>query len=496
MKIIYYLKRKIKKIDHKFVIPSGLIILFAAAIRFYNFQNQWILWTDQASFALLTRYALFNFKLPLLGQFTSAGPFQVGGEWYWFLMIGQALYPFSFLSQWVWLILLYILFVIVIMYFAKQLVDKKFALIVGVITAFSPAEIYQGFNLENLSPIPFLSLLAMVFSIRYIRKSNSLDLYLLALICGLAPAFHPQGFALLLLLATTLILKGKPKWVYLLCIPLLLLPWLPVFIADSQNHFHNTQNMINYYLFGQNKIPLDVLGRRWSTYLGVFIPQSWAYIVGGWPILAYLTMLGILLLTVYNALKLKLTKEWLVIILSFLMILTLFRYSHVPLFGTYLLTLHPYIILLTGYLIYFLINRYFLIGIISLIILTIGSFYKYSKGLVSENYNALQVSNLEKVLVDKYPHQSFAIYDYQDSAVGISEALSLYLYNDNKIDDKGKKIGITTRQTDNLYNIYTDKKGYTLEDLSESNDSKLNSKEWDLVNPSSIYHKVQEWFKN
>ena len=178
------------------------------------------------------------------------------------------------------------------------------------------------------------------------------------------------------------------------------------------------------------------------------------------------------------------------------MILTLFRYAHVPLFDTYLLTLHPYIILLSSYLIYFLINRYFLTGVFALIIVFIGSFYTYVKGLRWNQPIASDIARLEKVLIRKYPDKSFAIYDYKDSAVGESESLSLYLYGDNKINDYGQKVGISTSKPPTEPPvIYSDNTGYILYDLSKAKAKQLRATGWDFVNPSSIYHKVQDWFK-
>ena len=502
MKLYRKLKQKFTGKQRKYYFAAVGIILLASVLRFYNFQNEWQIWTDQAQFAILARYSLFNFKLPLLGQFSSAGPFQVGGEWYWFLMIGQALYPFSFITQWIWLVFLFIVFVGLIMYLAYKLVSWRFALIVGLLAAVSPAEISQGYSLANLSPIPFFTLVAIIFAVRFIRARRLVDLYILAFICGLAPTFHPQGFALMFLLLVTFLLGGKPKIGYLLVFPLLLLSWVPVFIADSQEHFRNTQAMFQYYLHDQYKVSLDVLGRRWSTYLGLFIPQAWAYIIGGYNLIAYAIMAGVGLLGVLKLFKHRMvSREWLLLIITFILMLIQFRYAHVPLYDSYLLSLHPFILLFTGYLICVILDSYLWLGLAVLAVILAGSLFRYVQDESLTNSTANQVVKMENFLTQKYPRQSFALYDYQDSAVGMSESLSLFLYGDNIISDNGKKIGIAKGVTKGTpvarYPvIYGKTAQYQLLDLSKISTSQIKNQNWDFINPSAIYHKVEEWFKN
>src|SRR6185503_15933229 len=104
------------KLDSKnfFVIGVFAVILLATVLRFYNYDLRWQLAYDQAHDALIARYAVAQMQLPLLGPFSSAGAFQTGGEWYWIVMLGTILFPFTVNGPWIFMTFLYVLFVFLI----------------------------------------------------------------------------------------------------------------------------------------------------------------------------------------------------------------------------------------------------------------------------------------------------------------------------------------------------------------------------------------------
>jgi len=475
------------------------ITVLAGILRFYNYSNRWALAIDQASFALLARYALFSHKIPLLGQFTSAGPFQTGGEWYWLLMVFQAFYPNSLITPWIGITLLYVVFVIAIMLLAKELLGGKFGIIVGFLAAVSTAQISQSVNLTNQSPLPLIALFALWSAIKYFKKRQGAYLFLLSLLSGLAPTFHTQGFLLIPLVFITLIFSGTPTIKKLAIILLgLFIPWLPIFIADSNNHFSNARNMIIYYFHDQYKISLDVLGRRWLTYAGIFWPKAWALIIGGNIIIGYIILVFVIFFSAINAYKRRISKEWYIIIFSFLAMLIMVRYARTPLYDSYLLIIHPFIFLLTGWVILncFKLNR--ILGILLFLIIVAFSFNKDIHEIMNAtNSTALRAEKDRSILVERYPNTRFAIYDYKFQTPGISEPLTLFLDEKNIIDDNGIKIGVTTATFSakiKLQIVYN-KGGYYLLDISSLNKAQLASYGWESVNPSAIYRNVEEWYK-
>jgi 4-amino-4-deoxy-L-arabinose transferase-like glycosyltransferase len=497
------MKKNIKK--YWFFYSSGCILLLATFLRFYDYGNRWVLQVDQTSFALHANYALFHHKLPLFGQFASAGPFQAGGEWYWFLMIAQAFFPFSILTQWVVLTSVYVIFVLLIIMLGERLINKQYGLVVGLLAAVSTSQIVQSANLTNQSPIPLITLFAIWMSVNYIRTKKSKYIFLLGLFSGLAPTFHPQGFILLFLIFMTVVFSGRPNIKHLFLVEVgLFIPWIPVFIGDSYNHFTNTQNMIRYYLHDQYKIPFESLGRRWLTYLGVFWPNGWAYIVGGNMFIAYVQLVLLIIFAVFETVKKRIPKEILVILLSFIAMVYFLRYARTPLYDSYLLTLHPLIFLLSGWVIYmaYKYNKY--AGIMLLIIVTSFSLVKSIteyKRVANTDMKVLAVK-YKNILVKALPNKKFAMYDYQNKTAALSQSVTLLLGEENKLDDNGMKVGMVivpiatsdAQFTQPQKAIYGGKGEYQFLDLNSSSSATLMKNEWVPINPSAIYRSVQEWY--
>ena len=265
------------------------ILFLAIALRFYDYNDRYGLAYDQAHDAVVSRYAVSENKIPLLGPFSSAGPFQTGGEWYWLLMIPISIYPYSILSPWIFITILYVIFVACIILLGKEIKGNVFGLFVGALAAVSTAQISQSLNLTNQAPHALIALLAIWAMLRFIKKKKDKYLFFIAFFVSLSISIHLQGVALMIFLLLTIILTGIPsKKGVIVILAGLLIPLSPILIYDIWHDFFNIRNMVNYYLFDQYKISFDVLGRRWLTYVGEFLPQSWSYIIGGLVISGYI----------------------------------------------------------------------------------------------------------------------------------------------------------------------------------------------------------------
>lgn len=491
----------IKKLNtiniYKFVFL--ILVILSIITRFFNYRNRWGLAYDQAYDAIVAHYAFNNNLLPLLGRFSSAGPFQTGGEWFWIIMAGLSLNPYNILTPWIFLTVIYVLFVILIIFFGRELVDKKFSLIIGIITTFSTAQIAQGVNLTNQSPQAITALLALWFSIKFIRKQKIKYIFLSALLVGIASSIHLQGAALIILLFVTLLLSKNITTKTLLAALLgLLIPWFPVFMVDIQNNFINLSNMLQYYLIDQYKISLDVLGRRWLTFLGIFIPNSWALITGGWSYVLIFFPLSILYIFYKKRYK-RISAEWLIIIVTFFLILILLRYTRTPLFESYLVFLHPFFLLISSGIIYALYKISKFLGVILLIIVISGSVLRtYNEITQASNLTYKKVSLVESELLKVYKKSKFEVYDYKYKQSSFSLPLVLSLYVNKFIDDKGVRIGIidcSDKETKNLI-IKVSYDSVCVVDLNKVTRYELIKRGWINTNPSVVYKETQEWYRD
>ena len=471
------------------------ILFLAIALRFYDYNDRYGLAYDQAHDAVVSRYAVSENKIPLLGPFSSAGPFQTGGEWYWLLMIPISIYPYSILSPWIFITILYVIFVACIILLGKEIKGNVFGLFVGALAAVSTAQISQSLNLTNQAPHALIALLAIWAMLRFIKKKKDKYLFFIAFFVSLSISIHLQGVALMIFLLLTIILTGIPsKKGVIVILAGLLIPLSPILIYDIWHDFFNIRNMVNYYLFDQYKISFDVLGRRWLTYVGEFLPQSWSYIIGGLVISGYIQIVSVSLILAYSFLKKRISKEWLIIGISTLFMIGLLRYIRTPLYGSYLVFLHPFIFLLTGYFIITIYNKYKILGILVFIFLFLGSFLRSINDMNGAyNYTRVVSDLLIEKLIHKYPQEKFAIYDQDFEGRDKSLPLVLFLEGKNKISNKGIRVGISIHSV--VYPLVAgDRGGYGLYDLTASSSAELQKSRWVFVNPSEIYRNTEEWY--
>src|SRR5690606_19162694 len=117
----------------------------------------------------------------------------------------------------------------------------------------------QSTNLTNQTPIILISALSLLFAGFYIKRKESKYIFLLALTIGIGTTIHIQSVALIPFMGLLFFLYGKD---YLkktvLIFTGLFIPWIPVLIADYQNNFYNTQQILSYYTNEQASTSYDV----------------------------------------------------------------------------------------------------------------------------------------------------------------------------------------------------------------------------------------------
>lgn len=492
---------------YHFPLFLGLLLIISALLRFYDYGNRWGLAYDQAHDVIIARYALETHKFPLLGPFSSAGPFQTGGEWYWFIMIGTLLFPFFVNGPWVFLTLLQVFFPLLMVYVGYKLINKWFGLLVGVFAAISPDGISQSINLTNQSPLNYVSALSLLFAILYLKERKTKYLFWLGFFSTLGATIHLQGVPLIFIAIGTILLdrlKNKKGTVLLLLGGIL--PLLPLIYFDMTHHFMNVRNMIQYYFHDQYKISLDVLGRRWSTYLDKIWPDLWSGALGGnfWVGLAL--MVGSLGTFVWITYKRLITKMWVLSLGVFLVAVFLIRYTRTPIFHSYIMFLHPLIFLFSAFACYFLFTKQKIVGSLAIILVVFFTLQlDFMQIKNATNHMEFLVTNWQKVLITKYPNKQIALYDYKYGSTTYSFPLLLYLQYSNKISQNGQKVGfgIPNPQKDpNYKQFYVDhiikenKVGFILVDLNSSSSAELSHDQWIEISPKSVYNATEQWYSN
>lgn len=187
-----------------------------------------------------------------------------------------------------------------------------------------------------------------------------------------------------------------------------------------------------------------------------------------------------------------------IVSISLILMIILLRYVRTPIFESYIVFMHPYILLITGYIIFSLVKRKFIFGFVFLILIIISSIVKnFDEITHATNVTSIESNYRKKLITKNYPGKKFAIYDFSYKSTNISLPLVLFLYTDGKIDNNGYKIGIG--ELSQVYkNSYKLVKGNSnvnnIWDINDKSFSILDKDKWSFVNPSMIYTSTEEWY--
>lgn len=484
-------------LEHWFAIAICVILCLAIFLRFYNYHNRWGLAYDQARDVIVAREALRIGKIPLIGPFASAGQFVYGPQWFWILMGMVLVYPPLVIVPWVIQTLLYVLIVLIMIEIGREIDSKLMALILGFVTAISSEQISQSTNLTSPSMVGIFAVLALYFFIKYLKYKKNSQAFWMAFIIAISINIHFQAIGLLCLIPIAFIFDSNKnlKKAFVLLIGTLI-PFIPLIIFDISNNFFESRNWIDYFINGQYRVYVP---NRWLTYLGIYLPTSWAKILGGEKLFGYLFMFFLPILFSFSFLRRKLNKTLLAVLISFLAIIIMLRYYRGERIDSNLIFIQPFILVLSVWIIsqFYRLNRILGIGLLVVI-----SFFTLRFDLLqiknSENFTAVEVNVWKESLLKKLPNNKFAFYDLEYAHGNKVLPLVLSLESINKIDDKGIKLGffIATSKTDFKYpSVVGNRGGYQVLNINNATNKRLENEKWAFVNPSQIYKSTVEWYK-
>lgn len=475
------------------------ILLIAIALRFANYNERWGLAYDQARDVLVAREALRVGELPLIGPFASAGQFVYGPQWYWILMIFVLFNPSFLLTPWILLSILYVLVVYVMVLIGTEIKGKKFGLLLGLLTAVSTAQIAQSVNLSSPSMVGVVSVFCFFVFIKYIKNDKPIIAGLLGFLIGSAINVHFQAVNLILLGLVALLFTKRHKIKAMLFLAVgLLIPFIPLLIFDLQTNHFESKNILDYFLYGQHKTAIP---KRWLTYAFSFWPLSWSRIIGGYYLFGYF-LIGITGIAVVDSIRKK-DRDRIIFACAvfFLFAVILLRYYKGPLYDSYLVSLHTVVIILTGWVLFRIIQISRTLGIVALLIVIAGSIIINMKDIYySKNNMAAMALGMKAFLYKSYPQEkTFSLYDYEYVSSTYSLPLVLFLDADGRIGKGGYKIGFGSSSRlviQDHEEIPGNTFGFRLRDLNASSSAELMKNGWAPVNPSDIFHSTVKWYED
>lgn len=483
-----------------------LCIVFGTSLffRFINYDNRWSLASDQARDALIAREAVERKELPLRGPFSSAGPYQMNGVWYWPAMIATAAFPLSVTAPWVFLTFLYCFFITIFSWQLSKLYSPFFGLIAGLLFSVSTANVSQSVNLTNPSFLIITSISLLIVALWYLRFPRKRGAFLLGFFFTLGATIHTQGTLLMLLVISVLLFHRKLySFIHvLMAIIGSIVAALPMILFDYKYQFSNFQKFFQYLLFSNSQVTYEELGRRWLTFLGVFIPQELSHIVGGqtlwFVVLLAITIVGLLLPRKKDLVYLR--RDAFFLLLMLLGMIGVTRYIKAPIYSAYLIVFHPLVIFITAFALYrvFRFNRHIGIACIAItLILTVNN--TVVDIINAENFTAKVTQEWVSTLTSQYPYSRFAIYDRHFSHTDKSLPLTLFLDAQQKTSEDGLRVGLVIHPG-NLVSIFPTIEGspggYMLMNISSSSSAELADLKWGPVDKSVLYDSMQYWKEN
>ncbi|MDO8487460.1 MAG: glycosyltransferase family 39 protein [Candidatus Curtissbacteria bacterium] len=419
-----------------------ITISLAIFLRTYNYQARIHLQADNSQDVQIARFAADNFKLPLAGPFSSAGPFYYGPWYFWFLEIISFM-PLGFLTHWYALTFVGFLFIVLVFWLGREVGGKWVGAISALFAAISPAQIANSLTVWNPAVVPILSLMLLIFLVRFYKRRKIFDLFLLGFFAGLSITIHFQSLLTVPTVIAAMILIKPSFGNYLKYIPFavlgFLIPFVPLIWLDSKLYWYNFTSLFIFLAIDQFNAWIP---NRWLTYAFSYWPKAWADIIGGSRWISIFIIFVVFVSSLLALSKIKKNINYFLIAFTFLAEVILYRYYRGQRFEYYSFFAHGPIFILSGWGIFQLYQFKKVLGVFLFILIFI---FTINVSIGNFNKNSLTLERLNTIKEDiysKYPEQSFNIYGCMANANSISHPMALLMYWDGRDSLHGLKIGV------------------------------------------------------
>ncbi len=480
------------KKDHIYAFLIFIIVVLAIFLRTYNYSGRIYLQADNAEHVQVSKYAAVNLKIPLAGPFSSAGPFFYG-PWHFWLLEVVSFIPLGILTPWYFISLLYLLFIPLVFWLGKEVGGKWVGGLGAFFAAISPAQIDGSFAVWSPTVIPILTILALIFLVRFFKFRKYYDLFLLSFFVSLSISIHFQSFLTTpAMLAAVILIKPSIRNYLrsLLCIFLgMLIPMLPLIYLDSKLHWFNFINLFVYFTVDQYSIWVP---NRWITYAFDYWPKTWANIVGG------SSQVGLLIIIIFGVLFLLRLRDFkkksgnlntfYLVAVTFLLEILIYRYYRGERFTYYSMFAHGTVLVLTAWTVVQVFSARRIAGIVLFLIITFSTLNIARANLASRGVTLKKLETLKSEIYSSYPSVTYDVYGCMINANAISHPMALLMYYDHRNSIGGAKVGVCEQGKTLVWERVTDligEKGnilwYDRSTETVYNDTAL----WFLKNPPS-----------
>lgn len=505
------------------------ILTIALFFRFYNIPFRYGLGDETVRDAVIGIQGARELQAPLIGAFSSAGPFTFGPWFYYQLIAASLIIPNNYAS-WVYLGITSVLYVIVIFKLGETLEGKSFGLILALLASLSPALIISATHLttQNLTNIyailaiwlfvslanelprskaaeyPQRSSFASSSSEQGSRSSLSQNKshafwksFIFGIVLGIGLNLHYQMASLFILPFILLVTYRKYK-LFATTVFGIAITFLPLLFFELNNHWYTLRNFTFYLLHGKDAIYVP---NRWLLYVGDFWPSFWADVLGVPTAVAWICIGAIVTLVIWLGAKKRLSKDLILLLVAFVILFILFRYYWGPRFFGYFNFLRPFVFLFTGYVLLYLFRVKPVFGWVAIIILT-AMILPQSFARIAPDQFTKTMYDTVKIIESTYPQDTFTLYEcWYESPYQAEVKSALFLLDmKGKLSANGRKLGFVDKKCRYPKDSSTSVASYSavaktsIIDFSHVAPSSLSEAKWTQSSFQEIYDASARWW--
>lgn len=461
-----------------------LIISFSLSVFFrtFNYTERIGIENDNTRDAQVAQFALDHFKFPLIGQYSSSGPFFYGPWWYWILMSFTKI-PLGRLTLWYSVTYLSLIYLLLLYKLGRGICDKWTGAMMIFIAGVADVQISNYLAVWNPVIMPLLSVLILLLLIRCFENKSTVNLFFLGFLLGLSVSIHFQSILLLPVLIIAAVMVRFNINLIISMIIGFILPFSTLIYFDLTHKWINLTNFIRYLTVGQYAVYVP---NRWLTYLSSYWPETWGRIVGVPSWVGGLILIAAGFILILNIKSLIRNKKLLLIVASFAGAVLILRYYRGNRFPYLSLFAFPYVTLFSSLTIRWLFNRSRPAALVLFIIIAFFSLQNSFASLHTDRISYGNVNHTLKKIYGDFPDRSFAVYGCSfTEGSSIAHPMAYFMYLDNKDDPYGLKIGFCSPSEDRLFPFKI---------LSERDFTEGNLK-WNLYSTSDVHRQTVEWWK-
>lgn len=479
----------------------AFLLLVAIFLRFYNFPFRYGLGDESVREAIIGLEGAREFQAPLVGGFSSAGPFTWGPWFYYQMIFASMLFPYDY-TPWIYLSVASIFCVFMLYKIGEELEGRPFGFVLSFLGVLSPALIIAGTHLAFPNLVNIFALTSVWLFIRLIKHNLSYWWsFIFGIVLGIGINIHYQMGGLLILLAF-LLFKYK-KYIYFLSAALgVFVTCIPLLLFELLNHWFTLKNIMYYYFHGKDMIYVP---NRWLFYLRDFWIPYWGDVIGVSNVVASIIICFFIVIFIRKLYKKNISAPLLLLVIAFGVNFLLFRYYWGERFFGYFNFLRPFVFIFTGYVIFqFYLQRFG--RYLLFLIITAFSYLIIPKSLemLSKDPYTIYMYDVVNRLEKKMPGDTFQVFTCTKSKKNMNAyALSLIFLLDykSKLTTNGIPIGINSEgciplEEEGKMSIIAEgpQKAENIILLQSNNISILSKGGWRPVSFEEVYDNTTRWW--